>query len=901
VLLGASREPHEGIWNAAIPFYTRSVTTPPTGTVTLLFTDVEGSTAAVRALGSTYAESLALHRTIIRDAFARRGGVEIDTQGDAFMVAFERVGDALRSARDAQQELAGARWPDGVSLRVRMGIHTGAPVRAEHGYVGLDVHLAARICAAAHGGQIVLSTVTRALARNEEDLDFVDLGRHQLKDFGEEQLFQLRASDSEPVYPPLRTATATNLPALRGPTIGREPELAELDQLLRSDVQLVTLVGPGGAGKSRLAIEAARAQVGQFAHGVQLVRLAPIDDAALVAAEIGRAVGIVDVESPRESLFDFLGNRELLLVLDNLEHLPEAAPLVGELVDAAPDVTVLCTSRGPLRLSRERVVRVEPLGDDAAVDLFLERARTMDSRFSLHEEDMDAARGLCRSLDGLPLAIEIAAARVGTLTVHDLAAQVSACLAGEGARDLPDRQRTLAATLSWSYQLLSPEHRSLHQRLAILQGRFTPQAAQVGFGAGIDDLETLVEAALLRRSDAGTHTWLGMLRTVRELALERLTPEEFDRARAMRDAWLDDLVERAKDELGGSDPAEWLRELDEWLPDVRASLEDARRTGDHERVIRMVSSLERFWRAHLHVGEVRQTLAGALAAAPPDDLHLRARALWTLARLAAAQGEAVAAEGPLKEALALYRELGAQREVSFALTELAWMSLDTGDLDLAERQADEALDNARAADDERAASSALNALAFLATERADPKRARALALESLEIRRRIGDRLLVADAALTAGTAALADGDLDGAELVLRECLELARAVGDALHEGGALCGLGEAAILRGEAVEARAPLLAALGIFVQLGNEAIAAECLVALALTEEGERGAQLLGAAVAARERAAVTPVAIERTLESAARERFGGFEEALRDGGRLTIVDAALLAGVEPALV
>jgi tetratricopeptide (TPR) repeat protein len=229
------------------------------------------------------------------------------------------------------------------------------------------------------------------------------------------------------------------------------------------------------------------------------------------------------------------------------------------------------------------------------------------------------------------------------------------------------------------------------------------------------------------------------------------------------------------------------------------------------------------------------------------------------------------------------------------------MSLDTGDLDVAERQAGEALENARAAGDERAASSALNALAFLATERGEPGVARTLAIESLEIRRRIGDRLLVADAALTAGTAALADGDFESAEEVLHECLELARAIGDGLHEGGALCGLGEAAILRGEPQEARAPLLAALGVFAQLGNEAIAAECLVALALTEDGARGAQLLGAALAARERAAVTPVAIERMLESRAHARFDELPEAILDGRKLTLVDAALLAGVEPALV
>jgi predicted ATPase/class 3 adenylate cyclase len=891
----------DGRDNGPIPSYTRSVTALPTGTVTLLFTDVEGSTAALHSLGAAYGASLGLHRTVIRGALAAHGGVEVDTQGDAFFVAFDSADDALRAARDAQQALASASWPDGLELKVRMGVHTGEPEQHEQGYVGIDLHRGARICAAAHGGQVVVSSVTRALAGDDSDLAFVDLGRHRLRDVGDERLFQLVVATGEPSFPPLRTSTATNLPVLRGPTIGREEALAELGDLLRSGARLVTLVGPGGTGKSRLAIEAARALVGELAHGVHLVRLATIDDPDLVVTEIARSLGIQDTRDVDAALFGYLGDRQLLLVLDNFEHVTRAAPLVADLVENCGRLLVLCTSRSPLRLSHERVVPVDPLDEDASVELFVERARTADSRFHLDDADRDVVRELCVRLDGLPLAIEIAAARAGLLTVHDLASQMEVWLGAEGAHDLPERQRTLAATLSWSYAILSPEHRSLHARLAVFQGRFTPEAARTGFDARIEDLEALVSAALLRRADRGNRTGLLMLRTVRELALEHLDTAEFDRARTERDRWLDDLVERASEELAGSDPADWLAELDAWLPDLRASLDDARRLGDHERVIRLISSLERFWRAHLHVDEVRRMLAAAIQEAPPEDVRSRARALWTLARLAAAQGEAVAAEGPLREALELYRTLGAEREVSFALTELAWMSLDTGDLDLAERQAGEALENARAASDERAASSALNALAFLATERGDTARARNLALESLEIRRRIGDRLLVADAALTAGTAALADGDVDAAERLLHECLDLARAVGDGLHEGGALCGLGEAAIMRGDLVDARAPLLAALGIFAQLGNEAIAAECLVALALTEEGDRGAQLLGAALAARERAAVTAVAIERALETRARALFEDSEEAIRDGSLLTLVDAALLAGVEPALV
>jgi len=346
----------------------------PTGTVTLLFTDVEGSTAALHALGTTYGDSLALHRMLIRDAIAAHDGVEVDTQGDAFLAAFGSADGALHAARDAQRALAAATWPGGVALKVRMGLHTGEPELRERGYVGMDVHRGARICAAAHGGQVVLSSVTRAIAGDDSNLTFVDLGRHRLRDVGDERLFQLAATDLDAAFPPLRTSSVTNLPVLRGPTIGREDDLSELAELLRSGVRLVTLVGPGGAGKSRLAIEAARSLVGELAHGVHLVRLASIDDPELVTTEVARSLGIQDSRDVAAALYDYLGDRELLLVLDNFEHVTQAAPLVAELIDHCQRVLVLCTSRSPLRLSHERVVSVEPLDEERTAAVQVHRA-----------------------------------------------------------------------------------------------------------------------------------------------------------------------------------------------------------------------------------------------------------------------------------------------------------------------------------------------------------------------------------------------------------------------------------------------------------------------------------------------------------------------------------------------
>ena len=590
-------------------------------------------------------------------------------------------------------------------------------------------------------------------------------------------------------------------------------------------------------------------------------------------------------------------------MLDNFEHVTARAPLVADLVERCLRLLLLCTSRSPLRLSHERVVTVDPLDEEASVELFVERARTADSRFQLDEADREVVRELCVRLDGLPLAIEIAAARAGLLTVHDLASQMEAWLGAEGAHDLPERQRTLAATLSWSYAILSPEHRSLHARLAVFQGRFTPEAARTGFDARIEDLEALVSAALLRRADSGPKTGLLMLRTVRELALERLDAAEFERARAERDRWLDDLVERASEELAGADPADWIAELDALAPRPprlprRCATNGRPRAGDSPDLVPRAVR-----RAHLHVDEVRRMLAAAIEEAPPDDVRMRARALWTLARLGRRAGRgrrgrrppsrsARALPGARRGARGLVRVDRARRGCrSTRATSILPSVRRVRHWRTREPRRTSAR---RRAPSTRSRSSRPNA--------ETPGRARTLAVESVEIRRRIGDRLLVADAALTAGTAALADGDIEAAELLLHECLDLARAVGDGLHEGGALCGLGEAAIMRGDLADARAPLLAALGIFAQLGNEAIAGR-VPRRARRDGGKANGERSSWAqrwprVSA---AAVTAVAIERALQTRAQALFEDSDDAIRDGRLLTLVDAALLAGVEPALV
>ena len=777
-------------------------------------------------------------------------------------------------------------------------------MRAGERYVGLDVNRAARIAALAHGGQIVVSAVTRSLVAESAEVQFVDLGRARLKDFAvPERLFEAVLPGLERRFPPLRTVGETNVPELPGTFVGRRRELATLAALLDGPRErLLTLVGPGGAGKSRLALELARRSLGRFAHGVRLVRLAALEDADHVPSELAGVLGLPAAEDLEEHIVAHLEERELLLVVDNLEHLPETGALLGRLLERCPRLLILATSRSPLRLAEERVVHVEPLSRDEAVVLFVDRATAADERFSLAAAGERAVAALCERLDNLPLAIEIAAARVGSLSVTDMVELLEPALETTGLEDLPARQRTLAATIAWSYDLLAPTLRELHERLALFQAPFGIEAARDAFGASVHELEQLVRASLLRRLDDGSgRTRLGMLRVVREYALERLEADGLRAdAETSRDRWVDAAVVHASLRLEGPEQGATLAALDALLPDLRASLDAARRRGDAARAMWLVAPLERFWRARAELVEARATLEWALehetAPAP-----LRAGAYWTLARLVIAQGRPDEAVEPLRRALELYRADGELRRTAFALTELAWIALDRGEVGSAETHAGEALVIADEAEDDRARSSALAALASVASERGEAALSRRLSEQSLTVRRALGDRLLVANAALTLGSAALADGDLDAARYALDECLVIARDMGDAQHEAAAACCLGELEILAGDPEAGLPLLLEALATFVRLGNEPATAECLVAVAaaaLDDDAPRALLLVDAAAAARRRAGAAPLPVERRLEHRVRSRLPPSSGARRV---LPVIDAALLAGADPARI
>lgn len=871
----------------------------PNGTVTFVLTDIEGSTAALHRLGDDYPRSLELHRELVRREVAAAGGVEVDSQGDSFLFAFARADAGIDAAGRIVSSLARVDWPHGVPLVARVGVHTGDVEQTVDGYVGLELHRAARIAGAAHGGQVVLSATTRALGGERR---FLDLGHHRLKDFDEpERLFQL-LDPGDARFPPLRTRAARPLPEGPGTFVGRGRELGDVGSLFAGGARLVTLIGAGGVGKSRLALEAARLLLDAFPHGVHLVRLAPLELASEMPTELAASLGVAPGSDAGRAVVDHLRERRLLLVLDNLEHVQdEAAALVAEVLRDAPGVTVLGTSRSPLRIAGEHVIVVEPLGDDDATALFAERAHAAGGRFVLDEATARDIRAICHRIDGLPLAIEIIAARVTTVSISDLARGTGFSLQTPGVRDAPDHHRTLDAAITWGIEMLDDRRRDLHASLAVFQSRFTPAAAAFTFGADIDDLDAMVKAALLRRVEDDAATRLAMLQTVRDHGRERLAADgRLAEAQERRAAWIEDLAERAADGLDSPDARTWQEELAQWAADIRVTLREAAQAGDHARCIRVTSRLERFWRARGEVDEARRILAEALAAAQPEDHEIRARASWTLARLATAQGDARGAREPLTRALELYREAESRREVSFALTELAWGSVDLGELDLAEAQALEALEVAHEAEDDRAAASALAARATVLAEQGDAVGARAAAGESLALRRRLGRPLLVANAAVTLASAALAQGDLDAAEVAAHECLALALELGDVLHEAVARCVLGEIEVLRGESERATGELLAALATFVRVGNTTAGSECLIALAATRPGTPEAlRLLEAVASAREQTGVEPGTVERLLEAQARVGLDAVGTSARPG--LSLVDAALLAGVDPLAI
>jgi predicted ATPase/class 3 adenylate cyclase len=832
----------------------------PGGTVTLLFADIEGSTRLLHSLRADgFAPVRARLRELVRESARARGGREVDWAGDGVFLAFPRATDAVLAAAALQRALEAEPWPPDGVVRLRIGIHTGEPDLGEEGYVGMDVVVASRICAASHGGQVVVSRATRDFVGDAlEGLSFRPLGGHRLKDVpGTEQLFQLVGGGLLEAFAPLRTLGGTALPALHHRLVGRRQDLSgTLSLLSRPDVRLVTLTGPGGAGKSRLALEVAALTA--LERPVHLVGLAPVSDPELVPVSIAHVLGVREGARPLvDCIAEALAGTGALLLLDNFEHLAPAAAHVATLLDRAPDLDVLVTSRAPLRLSAEHVVPLHPLPVHDAATLFSELAAARG--VVLHDDSLPAIREICRRLDGLPLAIELVAARLAVLPPAQLLMALDEGLAldMEGPVDLPERQRTLRAAIDWSYGLLSESQRSLHLALSVFSGGCTLDDARAlsDSASFLSDLEGLVVGSLLRSDVSDGEVRLFMLETVREDALARLTAEgKLEDLRERHAQCFVALAVAAETELEGPEQGRWLDRLERELDNIRAALDWCLTSGRADDVLRAVSSLGRFWMAHGHVTEARGWLSHGLAVGDDVPPAVRARALMTAAHQATAQSDWDAAGPLLVEAYQLFEQAGLGRERVFALALRSWVYLMQDEVESAKRFAHEALAVANDLGDDRASSLALMGLGDVHSAQGEHEHALARYGDAVALRTRIGDPLLVADAVYYVGMAAFRAGDLARARQEFEKALASARELGEATHTAAAQFMLAELDILEGEPASARARAKESLALYSDLEDDRSRARCLVILAATAvaEGsyEAAARTLGAADAAR---------------------------------------------------
>ena len=613
----------------------------PSGTVTFLFTDVEGSTRLLSELGDAYAELLAEHRRRLRDVFGEHGGVEVDTQGDAFFVAFPRARDALGAAADAQEALGEG------PIRVRIGLHTGEPLVTGGGYVGIDVHRAARIAAAGHGGQVLVSQSTRDLVGTDE---LRDLGRHRLKDLtAPERIYQL----GDGSFPPLKTLDRTNLPVASSPLVGRQAELTDLLDTVRSGSRLVTITGAGGSGKTRLALQVAAELSDEFADGVFFVPLGLVQDATLVSSTIVQAAGVRALEDLHEL--------DVLLALDNLEHVLSAAQDLSSLLAVSAGVKLLATSRARLNISAEVEYPLEPFPDDEAVEFFVERARTV--RRDLREDETVAE--ICRRLDGLPLALELAASRVKVLDPPLLLERLDQrlpVLTG-GGRDVPERQQTLRATIDWSYRLLDEPLQTALRRLAVFAGTFSLDAAEQVAQVELEDVAALVDWSLLKPIGDGRFL---MLETIREFALEQLaeSPDAEEARRRHAEVFLE-LAERDLEEP--EEQESWLDLVEADHDNLRAAIAWARERGEARVELRLAAALASFWHARSYLQEGLAHVREALADDPDAPIGLESRALGWGVLLCVKQGDYATARGMAERIAALAEESGEDDVLAAAL------------------------------------------------------------------------------------------------------------------------------------------------------------------------------------------------------------------------------------------
>jgi predicted ATPase/class 3 adenylate cyclase len=799
----------------------------PTGTVTFLFSDIEGSTRLMQEIGDRYPALLAEHAAIIRAAVAEGGGVEIGTEGDSFFVVFRSPGGAVRAAVAAQRGLAAHDWSPDPQIRVRMGLHTGEGRLGGDSYAGLDVNRAARIEAAGHGGQILLSEATRGLVQGElpEGVTLRDLGEHRLKDIVQSVRLYDLAIDSLPSdFPSPRTLEArpNNLPIQLTSFVGREEQVAEIRGLLEA-TRLLTMTGPGGTGKSRLALQVAGELLSEFRDGATFVDLSSVVDPALVPSAMAQALRVPEaVDRPiLEAVKDHLRDRELLLVVDNFEQVADAAPVLEEVLAAAPRVKALVTSRVVLSLRGEHEYAVPPLeppdlenlpdlvtlcGYDA-VRLFIERARAVQPRFQVTEENAPALAEITARLDGLPLAIELAATRIKVLTPEQMLPRLQQRLSilTTGPRTLPERQRTLRGAIAWSHDLLDAAERPLFARLSVFTGGWTLQAAEEVCEPESLDLDaltgltSLVDKSLIRRNDPNGDPRFSMLETIREFGLEQLVAEEDGEAvRARHAAYYLDLAVQAEPHLTGADQNVWLDRCDVEHANIRAALRHAIDTGDAERAQAAAGALWRFWQQRGHLAEGRRWFEEILAMPSGQEASVsRSQALTGAGGVAWWQQDRVAAGTFYAEAVAIERELGDPARIAEALYNESFVVAGE-DVEGAARMLDESLELFRSAGDERGVAQVLTLLVIRDANAGAWDRVLAKLEDSVAIWRRLGERLHLAFDMVWVGFAHGRLGHVEEGRAAALESLDLFREADNLTGVGIALTDLAWLALWEG-------------------------------------------------------------------------------------------------------
>lgn len=842
----------------------------PRGTVTFLFTDIEGSTALWERNRQAMAETVARHIDVLGQALRDHGGVHFKTVGDAVQAAFPTAPAALAAALAGQRAILAETWPTGEPLRVRMALHAGeAEPDSQGDYLAPALNRLARLIAVGHGGQILLTQAVQQLVRDAvpEGASLHSHGEHGLRGLREsEQIYQLLHPDLPHDLPPLKTAEGRPNKLPRQPTafLGREREVAEIVNLLQQPgQQLLTLTGPGGTGKTRLALQAAADLGDIFPDGIHFVPLGPVMDPALVPSVVANVLDIPEESgrSPAEAVQNRLRNRRVLLVLDNLEHLLPTAPVIGEWLRTCTGLQILVTSRAPLHLQAEHEYPVPPLAlprrkpppepeqlsQYEAVQLFISRAQAVRPGFVVDNVSAPAVAEICWRLDGLPLAIELAAARVRLLPPEALLARLEhrlALLTG-GARDLPARQRTLRDAIAWSHDLLDAEDQALFARLSVFAGTFTLDAAEaVTNSDGILDIfsgiERLCEHSLLRQDEeTGGEPRFAMLGTVREFAAEQLAATaEQTPVQAAHTQYFLAMAEASVPHLSGPDERHWLATLAAEQDNLRAALSQVV-DSEPETAARFVSSMTRYWSNRGELAEARDWAERALVAAGSMPVSWRAQLFLAISTITFQQSDFPAADAYAGQALDLFRQTGEQKGISNSLKMLSAVAFVDGTLDRARVLAGDSLATARELGDPDTIANALVMLADIPPTNDDDPLPATLFREALELSRVTGNQRAIGFALSRLGYLAEIQADLDQAAALYQESLAIHRELGHRRHLPLPLAGLARVAQTRGDLASAEALHREAVELARAVGDRQSIASSLEELAgvLLEQGE----------------------------------------------------------------